>query len=252
MLRFTALVFLSLLLGSCASYFKRKECEQKNWYEYSKNLALKGQRLSEDTLYQQCQKAEAEIDESQADLGFKAGRDEYCTEDGAFRTGRKGLVLKLDLCGENSRAIQAKYKEGIKRFCEEDAAYDFGSKGGEYQSTCPPELEPTFLVGFKKGRRVFVMGEIERLEGSYGEHRRRHSLVNQRLPNQRRVVARLERQRSVRQNAGKDTTGLDSRLSSERSDLWQLEREVQDVESKMEEDMKAIGTFRAELKQLLY
>ena len=43
-----ALVISTLLLSSCASYFVRKDCEKKNWYQVGYDAALRGDRISND------------------------------------------------------------------------------------------------------------------------------------------------------------------------------------------------------------
>ena len=54
---------------------------------------------------------------------------------------------------------QAYYRgraEGLQSFCTYNNGLAQGKQGRTYKQVCPPELEPDFLAGFEKGKRIHV------------------------------------------------------------------------------------------------
>jgi hypothetical protein len=122
---------------------------------------MKGQRLNADDFVQQCEKVEAKIDYSNLDLGFKDGMGNYCKPNTVFNTGKKGEPFKEDLCdGSPMKKLLAQYNDGLKVFCAENNAEIFGAQGGIYKEVCPKELEENFLASYRKGRLVYLKGQI--------------------------------------------------------------------------------------------
>lgn len=161
-------------LMGCSSYFKRKECEAKNWYQYGFDLAMKGQRINNDDFVMECRKAEAEIQESQLDTGFKAGMSNYCKSEVVFQTGRSGEFLNLDLCDPGqSRSLRARHAEGVKGFCDARNAYQVGASGKVYNKICPPELEKAFVPEYQRGRKRYLQAMISETQGKTNDLERR-------------------------------------------------------------------------------
>jgi hypothetical protein len=151
------ILFFSTFLSGCASYFLRKDCESKNWFQYGQEVALKGQRLEEDDYLNQCRKVEAHIDPSDLDLGFKKGRANYCTTEKIFEVGKSGDSFQKDMCeGENIRKLQEHHLAGIKEYCDEENGFNAGSSGKKYRNVCPKSLETKFLPNYRKGRRQYL------------------------------------------------------------------------------------------------
>lgn len=152
---------LLLILTSCTSYFKRKECEQVNWYDYGYNVAMSGKRLSNDNFVIECKKVEAEMSESQLDLGFKAGMSTYCKPEIVLATGKKGEFFNAEFCDPGqAKLLQQKHQEGVLQFCESNNGYSFGASGKVYNQICPKNLETGFLTEYKKGRKKFLNQSI--------------------------------------------------------------------------------------------
>lgn len=148
---------ISFFISGCSGYMKRKQCESINWYNHGQRLAQQGQRINEDNIYRDCKKAEADIEFSQLDLGWKSGRDGYCTSEGATNTGKKGQPLNLDLCDLSSaKTLKERHASGVRYFCHPKNALSFGASGEVYNQICPEEMEEGFLSEYKKGRRKFL------------------------------------------------------------------------------------------------
>lgn len=154
------LIFISFLLTtSCTSYFVRKDCEKLNWYQVGYDAALRGERISNDSQVNQCRKVEAEISESQLDLGFKAGMGRYCQADGAYQTGRAGDTFNSEFCDPNQLSLLTqKHKEGLTAYCNDGMSA--GTSGKKYKNVCPPNLEKGFLPEYKKGRKKYLSGLV--------------------------------------------------------------------------------------------
>lgn len=157
------LIFSTLFLSSCASYFVRKDCEKKNWYQIGYDAALRGDRISNDETVNTCRKAEAEISESQLDVGFKAGMSRYCQPDGVFQTGKNGDLFNTDFCepGQISM-LRKKHEDGLKAYCTDGMTA--GLSGKKYKNVCQPQQEKAFLPEYRKGRKKYLQGMIQNVE----------------------------------------------------------------------------------------
>lgn len=155
------LSLLTLLLCSCSSYFKRKDCEAMNWYDYGYQVAMSGKRLSSDNTISECRKVDAAIQESQLDLGFKSGMSNYCKPDIVFGSGKKGQFFNPEFCDPGQvKLLTARHTEGVNVFCEPANGLTFGSAGGTYNQICPKDKEEPFLKEYRKGRKKYLAASI--------------------------------------------------------------------------------------------
>lgn len=152
-------------LCGCASYFKRQECEQTNWYQHGYNVAMAGKRLDADDHVKQCQKVEAKMSWTELDTGFKSGMAKYCTSDNVFAVGKAGKPFSYDMCdGESVKKMRVRYEAGLAEFCVPANGYRFGSSGGVYQNVCPRTVEEAWLTEYRRGRKVYLGAVIEQKE----------------------------------------------------------------------------------------
>jgi len=108
---------LSGVFGSCASMSK-SQCLQADWYEIgNRDGSLGKPRTLFQSHYDTC-----------LEYGVHADRQ-------AYYRGRA---------------------EGLQSFCTYDNGLAQGKLGKIYRQICPPELEPDFLAGFEKGKRIHV------------------------------------------------------------------------------------------------
>ncbi|MBL7544014.1 MAG: DUF2799 domain-containing protein [Bdellovibrionaceae bacterium] len=122
---------------------------------------MTGKRLSGDTYLNECRKADSEIDESQLDLGFKAGMLNYCKPEVVFANGKKGEFFNADLCDPGLfKTLNARHAEGVNIFCEPSNGYTFGSSGGTYNQICPKHKEEGFLKDYRRGRKKYLAASI--------------------------------------------------------------------------------------------
>ena len=148
-------------LPSCASYFVRQSCNKIDWYEYGKSVAMSGNRLSGNTHVRQCEDAEANINYTALDQGFKKGMLDYCRPDTALAIGRRGEFFAPDMCdGENVRLLKSQHQQGVISYCQKSNGQSAGATGKRYNQICPKELEAEFLNEFNLGRKRYLAATV--------------------------------------------------------------------------------------------
>lgn len=242
-LGFWGLVFLlPVLLGGCANYMIRKECEKLNWYNVGYDAAMRGERISNDDTVSKCRKADADISDSQMDVGFKAGMSKYCQPDTVFQTGKNGELFNTDFCdsGQNSM-LRARHEKGIQAYCQASNGVNAGMSGRKYQNVCSQDLEKNFLPQYKVGRRKYLSGMIHNNERKLSET---NSDIN-RLTSQKRS---LDNQISLIPYA---KTGEGDPYAARRNDLqnqsWQVGSQLSVKTQQKEKLDKEIDELRKEL-----
>lgn len=158
----------SILMVGCASYLTRKDCEKINWFNYAKGVALLGKPLESDPQLQSCRKVEAEMSDSQIDLGFKSGRKVYCQPDYARGESAQGRFYNFEFCQFDNKTLnEAKkhFSEGLKSFCTEDQGLKKGAAGWEYNQICDANKDQLkdFMRGLHRGRVQFLRSEVNRI-----------------------------------------------------------------------------------------
>lgn len=156
----SCLLFASFLT-SCASYFLKKDCEKTNWFEYGQNLAIKGQFIEQDSFIKECKKIDAQISHSQLDIGYKKGREKYCSPEQIFLFGKTGEPIDYNFCdGIPKYTIDQKYQAGLKEFCTPTTGFEYGASGKIYKNVCKDKAEAAFLPDYKKGRAKYLKSQI--------------------------------------------------------------------------------------------
>ena len=145
-----------LNLVSCASYFKRKECEKKDWHKHGDSVAHKGIRLDADPYLKSCEEVEAKIDYVAVDLGFKSGMENYCKPRTAYQYGKDGKKFNLQMCDSpKGKKIAKAYKNGVNDFCQPESAYRAGKSGYVYDGICSSKLEKAFIPKYNSCRKIY-------------------------------------------------------------------------------------------------
>lgn len=260
------MVLAALSLAACASYFKRKECESTNWFEHGKEVAMRGEWLNSDKLVNECRKVEAEISESQLDQGFKAGAQTYCTPENTYKIGKGGDLFQKEFCdGPQNTPLMNAYKKGINDYCAKVNGQAAGASGKKYQNVCPKDLEPAFLVEYRKGRKKYVQAmiddrqnEVRDIETQLSSKRSQLGYSQSRLSGLEGEAHALEGQKAfIPAEQSQQRAYIDGRLSALNNDIMNLRNEVSSQESAintLERNRTAksteISNFKAELPSL--
>jgi len=260
------ILFLALNLAACASYFKRKECEAINWFEHGKSVALRGEWLNADKLVSECRKAEADIQESQLDQGFKNGMQRYCTPENSYKTAKDGDLFSRDLCeGPEINVLMQSYRRGVIDYCAKTNGMNAGASGKKYQNICPKELEPMFLVEYRKGRKKYVQTMIANREEENREiesklySKRSQLMIAQsnlnRLESQKTF---LESQKSLAFSSNptqasfleSQLASLNNNINTARNQVSSQQLEINSLEGARAMKLQEISNFKAEIPGL--
>lgn len=267
MFRLFVLALIAFNLAACTSYFKRKDCENINWFDHGKEVALHGQWLNSDNTLLECRKVEAKIDEVQLDQGFKAGMSEYCSGDKAYQVGKSGDNFSRDLCeGPSINSILARHAQGIRDYCSKANSFNAGSSGKKYQNVCPANLEKDFLPGYKRGRKKYVEAQIKDKEDQRQQLNYSIITTQSELTVAQGALTNLQNQRSfmetqrngamMMQNSSMvgaydaQINALTSDISIKQMDVNSKQSELDRIRSNQTQLEKDISAFRSELPSL--
>lgn len=240
--RMSPLIVVAILMSSC-TYFAKKECEQMNWYQIGYDAALRGERASNDEKANRCRKIEADISESQLDVGFKAGVRQYCHPEGAFQIGKKGDLFNWDFCDtSNGPALRKKHEEGLFAYCQDGQSA--GLSGKKYNGVCPASSEKTFLPDYRKGRKKYLQGTLQIAQDQLRQNDSQSDRVySEKLMVETRLSAMPLKRPEVMDSYQGEREELNRRSNDLSMDLSQLKAERNKLQSQIEEIRKEIVTL---------
>ncbi|WP_374029330.1 DUF2799 domain-containing protein [Bdellovibrio bacteriovorus] len=260
------LLIACLSLTSCASYFKKKECESTNWFEHGKSVAMEGKWLNSDQLVNECRKVGADIQESQLDKGFKNGVEKYCSNTQAYLTGKNGDLFSRDICeGPQITVLISEHKRGLHDYCHKTNGFPAGTSGKKYKNVCPKELEPAFLVEYRKGRKKYVQSlinikndEINELEKKIRWKRSDLFSAENRLRMQQSEMSSLETQKNMlpieayqqRSQLDGQISSASTQLNSAKYEVSNLESDIRKIEKERNEKLAEVTALKEELPSL--
>lgn len=246
MKKYFALSLILFGIVGCASYFKRQECDQINWYKHGEEIALRGEWLNADTQLNECRAAEAEISESKLDQGFKAGREKYCTQDNAYAVGRAGDAFSKDLCDspQLTNLISA-HKKGLRDYCSKANGFNAGTSGRKYKNNCPLDLEATFLPEYKKGRLKYVESQIKVLETRRRDDQMAITNKNMQLNNARVELNTYEMRRTWLESQRSYALGANNQVEASR-----LNAQIEEVTRTISTSQGSVNRIQKDISQL--
>lgn len=214
------LIFFAFELVSCASYFKRKDCESTNWFQYGENVALEGRRLSGDQFITECFQADADVAEADLDRGFKSGLEKYCQPETIFQVGKNGNFFSTEMCvGENLTLLRSRHSAGVLEYCQRSNGYSAGAKGKAYNKICPASLEAGFLPEFNRGRRRYLQTLISDNDKQISGLEREINQLNNDLRFRRTELQRYQLSSNQSEQALQQYNSLNSQVRSLEYDL---------------------------------
>lgn len=260
---FANIIIITILLSGCNSL--KKECEDTDWYKHSFEVARSGKRLSGDDFLNKCKKEEAEISDMKLSEGFKAGMESYCTPERGFEVGFTGQPFNYEFCDSDKKnKISQRHTDGVNKYCEKDNAYRIGAEGKVYTGICSPEKETRFLPEFRKGRKVFLQGQIEDKTSTIGQIEKditskqyeRSQLMAQLsfLPNSNILVRQQVWDNNTKKYTDQYTYQQDPNVASRRNQLnWSMQnidQQIQQLQQKRETLSTEILDHKKELRTL--
>lgn len=215
---------------------------------------MSGKRLSNDNFVVECKKVEAEMSESQLDLGFKAGMSNYCKPEVVFSTGKKGEFFNAEFCDPGmTKQLQQKHQEGVLQFCESSNGYSFGASGRVYNQICPKNLESSFLLEYKKGRKKFLNQSILENEQRISKLNQDSQKIKDEKTRYEYELRTVETVQLVKNNNANPTTVNDP-IENKRRDLTtrinNLGYEMNSIENQKNKAQELIFQYKKEILTL--
>ena len=236
----------------CASYLKRKSCESTNWFTYGQDLAMKGVRPGDDTFVQECKKVDADISESQLDIGFKSGMATYCKPETAFQKGKVAESFNPELCDPSKeKSLMKSHADGVIAYCQKDNGYGVGASGKVYGGICPANLEKDFKKEYLRGRKKYLetaiaseQQNIESLNYQISNKSVELSMASARLASlrQARQVQRWNGSQYVTENDDPDQ----SIRASYNYDIDRINRELRLLQDQQTQSRSKLSQYRQE------
>ena len=245
------------------SYFTEKSCQNANWFEAGKAIALKGERIDSDKKYNKCKSKGFYVNHADLDTGFKAGVAIYCDPKEAYKRGRSAQPNRSvkDFCEPNAvRKILAEYNRGVNDFCQKSAAYTYAVEGKSYPTGfCPANLEKGFLSSYNKGRMVYLKSAIIKNEARLPSIDTEIQGLEQRKNNYIREMAYLPRDSTVAKNSTynaetgtRESSSIYINQSASSSRYNELDRLVKSIEGKistLNQEKSSLASKNARYKQ---
>jgi flagellar biosynthesis chaperone FliJ len=252
-LRLLTLLVATTIFSGC-SMFTRSRCEKINWFERGQSLALRGQYPQSDAQLKECRKVKAEIDEGQLDLGFKRGRELYCTPERAFLTGKEGNTFATDICDQSlTRSLLRKHAEGVRGYCTPESGKQLGASGKDYNSICPADLEVAFKSAYSKARRGYLEGLIPGLQQQIQQKQNQISSAKSQLmflQGQKIVYSAQLASAQARNSAAPETAHLQSQVGDLESKISQQNNIIRSGENEINAITSRISNIQGEIAGL--
>ncbi|RYZ65849.1 MAG: DUF2799 domain-containing protein [Proteobacteria bacterium] len=115
----------------------------------------------------------------------------------------KNFKMREEQCREySSEADREKYiigfADGAQRFCTYESGQSFAKAGKQYQDSCPSELEPDFLNGYKLGaverKQVQLEAELKKKERELEDKKKKARDLERELEAKKKKARDLERE----------------------------------------------------------
>jgi hypothetical protein len=190
----------------------------------------------------------------------------YCTAENSYKTGKEGDLFSRDLCdGPELSMLLQNYRKGVTDYCAKTNGQNAGASGKKYQNICPKELEPAFLVEYRKGRKKYVQAmissredDVRDIDGKISNKRSQLSYAQVRLNGLESQKSSLEAQKNFTPAGNTGAIGyLDGRISSlsndistARNEVYSQQNEISTLERTRATKVDEIANFKAEMPGL--
>lgn len=112
------------------------------------------------------------------------------------------------------------HEQGLKSFCTPHNGFQRGQNGSSYNGVCPPELEESFLVGFRAGRELHqVSREISHMERDIASAEKRLNELNNKIVQKEKELIQKGNTEQFRKRTYTQIKQLESELVETQRDL---------------------------------
>lgn len=224
------LILLFGVLTSCAATEEEKVCKETPWGDYGAKVAMLGLDMEGDALFKKCKKQRLNMDEIAYELGYKKGLKEYCTDKNTFAVDSRGEEFNFQICKfENEDDMRVSHSNGVIVYCNANNAYKLGLAGKVFNNICPDKISYTYKQEFSRGRRKYLMTQINTEQGKIDDIDHQHA--NLRLK-QNRILKDLNGYMRIPPNKRQE---LGSQVDSIESQLKNLEHKKSSIQLKIKD-----------------
>ncbi len=184
-----ALCALGFIAG-CSTWSAEK-CQGTNWDTQGYADGSVGKNSAGGTYASQCLKKKISIDGKAYDRGYQRGLTSYCNFNKGYQTAFGGAG-KEAICSAISPYNQG-YAKGTQEFCTAENGYKVALDGGEEAKICSGGGLTSFMNGYRKGRKKFVLEEIENVKTDLDKASEDLDDVRDKLADKQRQLDRVPR-----------------------------------------------------------
>lgn len=175
-------------IAGCATWTAEK-CQSTNWDSQGYADGSAGKNNSGGVYASQCQKKKVTINTSAYETGYKRGLLSFCNYNKGHQTAFAG-EQKLPLCSTIAPYNEG-YAKGVQEYCTEKQGYTVAVNGGPEAQICSGASAAAFAKGYKKGRKKFVLEEIENIKEDISKASKDLDDVRDKLADKQHQLSRI-------------------------------------------------------------
>jgi hypothetical protein len=154
-------VFSLIVISGCSTWTADK-CQSTNWDAQGFSEGSIGRPNSGGVYASKCQKKGISVNSQAYDTGYTRGLNSYCNYNKGHQAAFSGLQ-KEALCSANNTYNDG-YAKGSQEYCTSENGYKIALDGGNEAKICSGTGFNAFMTGYKKGRKKFVIAEINNIK----------------------------------------------------------------------------------------
>lgn len=155
------LIFGFAVISGCSTWSAEK-CQSTNWDSQGYADGSAGKDNSGGVYAARCQKKKVSINGQAYDQGYQRGLTSFCNYNKGHKTAFDGQP-KEAICSAVTPYNQG-YAKGTQEYCTADNGYKVAIDGGPEATICNGNAATAFMNGYRKGRKKFVVEEINNLK----------------------------------------------------------------------------------------
>ncbi len=231
------IIFALVAVSGCSTWSADK-CQSTNWDTMGYSEASTGKDNASGLYASRCQKKGVSINSGAYNKGYSRGLMTYCNYNKGHKTAFSG-ELKEPMCSPVPTYNKG-YSKGTFEYCTAATGYKVAVDGGAEAKICSGKAATNFMKGYKKGRRKFVVEEINNLKEDLAKAKRDLDDIRDRLSDKQNQLARVP-QRSYEPSVirlRQDLQNEVGNLSGSRDEIKQQVDEMSDRLGQLERESR--------------
>lgn len=228
---FTLLVLA--FLASCSSWTTDK-CQNNNWDTTGYTDGSNGKNNSSGMYASKCQKKGVSINTQAYNVGYQRGLNSYCNYNKGHQTAFAGQQ-KEAICSPIADYNKG-YSKGTAEYCTAETGYKVALDGGPEAQICSGQGATAFINGYRKGRKKFVLEEIEAIKGDLVKAKKDLDDVRDNLADKQNQLSRIPQHTyevsviQLREDLQNEVANLSRDRDNIKQELDKMEAALEDLE----------------------